>query len=195
VTNDPLVVGTIAAIIRTGAGSLIGGAEWGARYTLIIYPLGSLCAIIGLTYFDQHVHGPWRKRLLSGIVVFLFFTGALYQVRGIKELQFTKQRLNTYATTVEAINHPIVTDVWWFPSALATRFLAQEMVTIGRQEDLYRWLNFTAKQIDSFTLVTFDPPDEKFIRMAPQPLELKEIHTVYGLTFATFEIAVGNEQP
>lgn len=184
-----LVAGTIAAIARTGTGSVIGGAEWGARYTLIIYPLGSLCAVTGLTYFYQHIRGNWSKRLLSGVAALLFFIGVLYQVWGIKELQTTKQTLSAYASTVEKINAPIVTDVWWFPSALAPRFLAQEMYAISRQEDLYLWLNLTATHINSFTFVTFDLPDDKFIQMAPQPLKLKEIQTVYGLIFATFEIA------
>ncbi|MCB0210871.1 MAG: hypothetical protein KDJ52_16145, partial [Anaerolineae bacterium] len=183
-----LMAGSMAAIIRAGAGSTIGGAEWGARYTLIIYPLGSICAVVGFYYFYQSIHTGWQKSLLIGIATLLIFVGLIYQARGIKELQHSKQTLSIYANTLAQIDAPIVTDIWWLPSSLATRFLDQEMYVLSRKKDLYPWLDLAAAQKETFTLVTFNPPGKAFVQMAPHPLKLKKTQTVHALSLLTFEI-------
>ncbi|MCB0190782.1 MAG: hypothetical protein KDJ65_02460 [Anaerolineae bacterium] len=183
-----LVAGSIAAVMRAGAGSTIGGAEWGARYTLIIYPLGSICAIIGLYNLYQNVGSRRQKRFLVGITTILIFIGVIYQVRGIKELQNSKQTLSAYAHAIEEIDAPVVTDIWWLSASLATHFLDQEMYALSDRKALYPWLDLAATQIDTFVLVTFDPPGKAFVRKAPHQLELKGTESVQGLFLVTFKI-------
>jgi hypothetical protein len=181
-----LILGTVATAIKQGGKEL--ALEWGARYMLIIYPLLSICAVVGMYHFYRTVTTSKLKYLLLGLSLILLFVGIQYQIRGIREIQTTKNSLVAQATVMETIYQPIVTDLWWLSSALATRFVEQEMYTLSQREELYRWLDLARGQINSFVFVSLGPLDDDFIQAAPYPIRPTQEQVVHNLTFTEFEI-------
>lgn len=178
-----LVVGPIIAIF-----GVRGGLEWGARYLLIAYPLASICAVIGLYHFYRTCISQWEKRVLLAVAALLLLIGIQYEVRGVWEIQTTKKDLIAYYSVLEASQEPVVTDLYWLPAALSTRFIKQEIYTLAQREELYKWLNLAGDQVNSFLFVSFAPLEANFIQQAPYPLILRRERVVHGIDFAEFEV-------
>jgi hypothetical protein len=172
-----------------------GGLEWGARYLLIAYPLAAISAVVGLRHFYRTHPSGGYKRLLLILAVLLFFLGVSYEVRGIREVQGTKKKLIAYENILAATRQPVVTDVYWLPAALTTRFVEQEIYTLARREDLYAWLDLAGDQVDSFLFVSFTPLEASFIQQAPTPLIPGGEQRVAGMLFAEFEVLKTNAAP
>ncbi len=184
-----LAVGTLAVIVRGGAGA--AGLEWSTRYMLTFYPLGGICAALGLHYVYRRLQARWCRYLLVSLAALSIFVAIQYQVRGIQEIQKTKNVLSTYAYLVQQSDGPIVTDIWWLPAALAPRFVEQEMYMLARPEALPQWLDLAGQQIDQFVLVSLNPPDEALIKSISHSLELREQKTVFDMSFSCFERVKG----
>jgi hypothetical protein len=182
-----LTLGTIVLAVKL-AERETAGLEWGQRYALTIYPLLGVCAVVGMYHFYQTTATKKSKQLLLGLSLVLLLVGIQYQMRGIREIQTTKNSLVAQATVMETIQQPIVTDLWWLSSALATRFVEQEIYTLSQREELYNWLNLAKGQANSFVFVSLGPLDDDFVKAAPQPIRLTREQVVRNLTFTEFEI-------
>jgi hypothetical protein len=191
-----LVFGTIMLVIKLAHRDIeAGGLEWGQRYLLTIYPLLAICAVAGIYHFYQTISANRIRYLLLGIGFILLLVSMQYQLRGINEIRTTKEILVAQATILENISQPIVTDLWWLPNALASRFVEQEIYTLAQREDLYRWLNLTAGRVNTFVFVTFVPLDDEFISAAPYPIRLTQEQIVNNMFFSEFEVLPATASP
>ena len=191
-----LVLGTIAISILWGPTNVVRpalllGLAWGSRYLLIIYPLAGICAVVGLHHFYQATSSYWHKRLLLALVAPLLFLAVGYQVRGVREVQVTKQTLAAYSEALAATHQPVVTDLFWLPASLATRFAKQEMYTLAKRDDLYAWLELAEGQVETFVFASFSPLDldKEFIQAAPYPIVPGERRVVRGMSLVEFKLS------
>jgi hypothetical protein len=182
-----LILGTIVLAVKLAERDA-GGLEWGQRYALTIYPLLGICAVVGMYHFYQTTAIKKSKQLLLGLSLVLLLVGIQYQIRGIREIQTTKNSLVAQASVMEKIQQPIVTDLWWLSSALATCFVEQEMYTLSQREELYRWLDLVKGKVNSFVFVSLGSLDNDFIQAAPYPIRRTQEQVIYNLTFTEFEI-------
>ncbi len=179
-----LFIGTAAVIARGGAGA--AEFEWGPRYMLMFFPLAGIGAAVGAHYFYQQLTYRSHKIIFVGLAILTLFIGLEYQIRGIQEVQRTKQTIVAYAEIVEEAGTPVVTDVWWLPAVLAPRFVDQEIYTLPQQEDLHQWLNHTNGQVDSFMLVSQNPLNADFVQAAPHPIRITEEQIANNMFFIKF---------
>jgi hypothetical protein len=191
-----LVLGTIAMSFFWGppdpnVGRPEPGLAWGSRYLLIIYPLAGICAVVGLHHFYQATSSYWHKRLLLGLVAPLLILAVSYQIRGVREVQVTKENLAAYSEALAATHQPVVTDLFWLPASLATRFAKQEMYTLAQRDDLYAWLELAEGQVETFVFASFSPLDldKEFIQAAPYPIVPRGRRVVRGMSLVEFKLS------
>lgn len=191
-----LVLGTVAMSFFWGppdpnVGRPELGLAWGSRYLLIIYPLAGICAVVGLHHFYQATSSYWHKRLLLGLVAPLLILAVSYQIRGVREVQVTKENLAAYSEALAATHQPVVTDLFWLPASLATRFAQQEMYTLAQRDDLYAWLELAEGQVETFVFASFSPLDldKEFIQAAPYPIVPRGRQVVQGMSLVEFSVA------
>ncbi len=186
-----LFFGSIAILLRE---SRIENLDWGTRYLLMMYPLASICTVVGLYHFYQTTASNWSRRLLWGLAGLLLCLGIGYELRGLQEIQTTKKDFLRYAQALEVIDLPIVTDQSWLPALLATHFVNEEMYILTQQEDLYAWLEMAGDEVDSFVFASIFLLNPNFIEMAPYPLVPGRSQLVGRVTFTEFKI-VHTETP
>jgi len=124
-------------------GDLATGLEWGQRYLLTLYPV---VAILALVVAADYWHSA-RPRALRIVAVLLMSVSMMvavdFEVRGVAML---RSNLQVFSEWEEALRSdgPVVTDVWWLPTALAHLFVTHEMYYIRHREHISEWVDFAA---------------------------------------------------
>jgi len=149
VTALYLVLGTALAMTR-----MVGGLEWGNRYLLPLQALGAAAAAVGAVAYARR-DGERRPRLaVIAVTVACLVTGALYQVRGVRELLISKGSLEACRREVVNARGPVVTDLYWLPAALAVTFAERPLYTLQSRRDLGPWLERFGDRSAGFLLIT-----------------------------------------
>ena len=144
-----LLLGTALAMTK-----MVGGLEWGNRYLLPLEALGALVAAAGVVAYSRR-DGERRPRLaVLAVTAACLLTGALYQVRGVRELFIAKGGLDACRREVLAAAGPVVTDLYWLPAALAGAFVERPLFALQSRRDLGRWLERCGERSDGFLLIT-----------------------------------------
>jgi len=110
----------IAFVLLTTPGS--GGAQWGPRFLMPVYPL----LVVGVLYALEPVLASRPRRPLEGwalLFTFVFLCGAsaLAQFAGLRLLYWGKSDVIRLTQEVEQLApEVVVTDTWWMPVVTAT---------------------------------------------------------------------------
>jgi len=174
-------------------GRLQVGMEWGQRYMLALYPVLAVATLAGLLAGATTARPRWLGRLLSVVALALLLVGGALEIRGLRMLNETRQQLAKWDQAMRT-EGPIITDIWWLPSAVAVLFTEHDMFFTGNRARVARWVDLaTAQGVDRFTFASF------------APVTLPELHTprlrhvgtrsVDGLTLTSFEIDSGDSHP
>jgi len=182
-----LALGTALAMTK-----MVGGLEWGNRYLLPLTALGAVVAAVGAVTYGRR-DGERRPRLAVIVVAMAcLVTGALYQLRGVRELVITKRALEVCRQEVLETDGPVVTDLYWMPAAIAGTFAARPVFTLGDRDDLGRWVERVGRHFDHVRLITGDDgPDEirRWVESVPGGrLRLVGTRTVPGLLIADVDV-------
>jgi hypothetical protein len=174
---------------------LVGGLEWGNRYQLIAYVLTATGCTIGIVFFARHGQPGWPRVAVTAAAGLALAVGGLYQARGLRELAMTKADLNAYRNAVATVSQPVVTDLYWFPAALADIFRRMPVFTLRDPDQLASWIDAVGSRSPRFVVVTDEPPATAGERWragaAPHRVELVREQLVAGLVFLEFDVGRG----
>lgn len=171
---------------------LVGGLEWGNRYQLVAYVLAATACAVGMTSYAKSGE-PARPRSAVAVAAGIALAvGALYQVRGLRELAVTKADLHAYQHELHVASRPVVTDLYWLPSALAETFRRMPMFTLRDPDQLAGWIDMVGLRAPRFLVVTDELPAAAAGRWragaAPHRIVLIREQLVAGLVFLEFEL-------
>jgi len=163
-----------------------GGAEWGSRYALVLYPL--LVILGGVrcqTFFASPETGAGRRTAVKFLACGLLALGLLFSVRGVREIRTTKQDLSAFSREVRVGGQAVVTDHWWLSAALAPTFAEQELYTVSGEGELDVWIRRVGRQSKHFTYASYGagPADEPALG-----LRLEGSKMVNGMNFSRYEV-------
>lgn len=171
---------------------LVGGLEWGNRYQLIAYVLGAAGCAVGIVSYAKS-GGPVRPRAaVAAAAGVALAVGGLYQMRGLRELAITKADLHAYRYELNVASQPVVTELYWLPSALAETFRRIPMFTLRDPDQLASWIDLVGARAPRFLVVTDELPAAAAGRWkagaAPHRIVLIREQLVAGLVFLEFEL-------
>jgi hypothetical protein len=132
--------------------------EWGPRYLLTAYPLLAVLALWGIR---ARLLAPPRlawQRLVVVLAAGLIFVGVRQEVRGLLMLHDNRELIARWDSALRG-NGPIVTNLWWLPTAVAPLFVSNEMYFVASPADLSDWLERAARHgVRHFTFATSTKP-------------------------------------
>jgi hypothetical protein len=134
-----------------------GGPEWGARYALFFYPLAAVAAAGGWSIaWNGNPSRPARVILLVALGSSLL-AGSLVLARGHAEIRETKQDLASYRDALQAQRIPVVTDLWWLPSAMPAHFEERELYVVSHPGALARWHAQRGRAVPRWMIISYAP--------------------------------------
>jgi len=171
---------------------LVGGLEWGNRYQLVAYVLAATGCAVGMISYAKSGE-PARPRSAVAVAAGIALAvGGFYQLRGVRELAVTKADLNAYRNQIATVSQPVVTDLYWLPSALADTFRRMPMFTLRDPDQLASWIDMVGLRAPRFLVVTDEPPDTAVDRWsagaAPHTVQMTSKQLAAGLVFLEFEL-------
>ncbi len=138
-------------------GKLEVGMEWGQRYLLILYPVLAIATLVSLRTYQRSERPQWLRRAFTAAVAAMMIVGVGLEIRGLTMLYNTRQGLSKWERALRA-EGPIVTDVWWLPSAVAVLFTEHEMFFVSGRADTARWVELAAVHgVSHFTFASLKP--------------------------------------
>lgn len=167
-------------------GRMITGLEWGQRYLLTLYPLLAVVAVVAAADY-------WRSRRprllrLAALVLMVTAMGlaVCFEVRG---LWMQQANLRTFERWDRALRRggPVLTDEWWFPSAVADLFVTHEVFYVRDGRQMTEWAEIAkTKGVGRFQFagrraVAFDQSRVGEYRRSKRD-------RLRGVTFLTFEL-------
>ncbi|MDM8527295.1 hypothetical protein QUF58_03710 [Anaerolineales bacterium HSG24] len=196
-----LILGTVAVMVRQA--ELLANLEWGARYLLMLYPLATVCTVVGVlkvltqsrifsTNIALALDKSWRYALFS-LMLTLVCIGVGYQWRGFTEIQTTKQPLLAYAQQLEQ-SLPIVTDIEWLYASLSPHLITKEVYVIEPQTEIKSWLVLTETEIDKFLFASFFELSPQLLTDGPYPVEAVTHWQVKKMNFTIYRRIKQKEQ-
>ena len=114
------------------------GLEWGNRYLLSLYPLGTVLALAGLAAYSRSTRPPLLKTAVTLFAATLLICGVLLQVRGVWTLVETRRLVTTWQSALRD-GPPVMTDVWWLPAAMAPLFVSHPVQCVRQDAELETW--------------------------------------------------------
>ncbi|MDX2170743.1 MAG: hypothetical protein SF182_26975 [Deltaproteobacteria bacterium] len=151
-----LVCGTALQFIFTidAEGRYRTGLEWGNRYLMLLYPLGTVLALAGITAWRRATDGALRQ-LVTGLAVALLLCGVQSGLRGLWVLYGSRTLVAEWQAAV-ARHGPLVSDIWWLPAAMAPHFANEPMFCVRDRAELAEWIELAAAHgVETFTVATF----------------------------------------
>src|SRR5262249_51729813 len=120
------------------------GLQWGNRYLLTLYPLGTVLALAGLQQYLRSPRPPWLKRAVVVAGAGLLVCGLLLELRGVWMLRESRRLAATWEAALRG-GPPVMTDVWWLPAAMAPLFISHEVQCVRQAGDLEDWFPLAAQ--------------------------------------------------
>lgn len=186
-----LIIGCAAIFIFyvDAEGGLLTGLEWGQRYLLTLYPILTILSVVALDGYWQSTRSARLKTAVTILVSALMLIGIQQEIRGLSMLRSNRQVFAAWDRALRT-EGPIVTDLWWLPTALAPLFLAHEMSYVASRTDLTDWVRLAAAQeIPGFTFVSLAPVQNGPLGRAGVPLMPRDSRSVFGLYLTRFDLA------
>jgi hypothetical protein len=150
-----LLIGTLAVFgfYVDSAGRYDAAFEWGPRFLLTLYPLMTVLTLVTLQSYWRSQRPAWLRRVVVVLVVFGLWVGGQFEARGILMLHDARSRLASLESTLPTTT-PVVTDVWWLPSAVAPFFVTHEVYYAAGSADLRDWIALAKRSgVDTFVFV------------------------------------------
>jgi len=191
-----IVGGTTSIVLASSAvlslPLLVGGLEWGNRYQLIAYVLAAVGCTVGTIAYAKPGEPARPRAAVAAAAGIALAVGGLYQMRGLRELAVTKADLHAYRNELYAASQPVVTELYWLPSALAETFRRIPMFTLRDPDQLASWIDVVGARAPRFLVVTDEPPATAVgtwrAGAAPHRIELIREQVVAGIVFLEFEL-------
>jgi hypothetical protein len=181
-----LVVYLVLAFLICG---VQGGAEWGTRYALVLYPLLAIVAGVRFQAFLTSAEtGQGCRTAVTIIACGLFGLGLLFSVRGVGEIRRTKQDLSAFSREVNAGAGVVVTDHWWLAAALAPTFAEREFYTVVGQGEFAVWLERVGCRTRRFVYASYAAEPAEETELGSLGLRLVEKKAVNGMRFTHYEV-------
>ena len=178
------------------AGGLSTGLEWGQRYLLTLYPLLAILSGLALSMYRESSRPSWLRTSVTVLVAAMMLIGVQQEVRGLAMLRSSRNELAAYDSVLRN-GDPIVTDVWWLPTALAPLYLAHDFYYVQTRAELAEWVRLgTAHAIARFNFVSLTQPTDGELAAdlaRPNPQGSRQ---VWGLYVTKFDlVGVGGTPP
>lgn len=111
----------------------IGGAQYGPRLIMPVFPLLAVCIVLVLERRDA-----WSPRvafapgLLAGTLALLVTATLLLQVHGVRELRGAKASYEQLVQATEQLTRDsvVATDLWWYPQVAAAVLYERQTVRV-----------------------------------------------------------------
>ena len=110
-----------------------GGAQWGPRFLMPVYPMLAAAILFALDRrSDWAGRVPVAPRLTAGVFALLALASAAVQAQGIRELRVAKSGYERLVATVQTLDPSgvVATDLWWLPTITATVLYDRPMVLV-----------------------------------------------------------------
>ena len=158
-TGFYLVFGLTANLLTyvNSAGTLQNSLEWGPRYLLSAYPLMVVLSLAGVhSYYHSH-QAAMLRFLVVGLTLGMISVSVQLEVRGLHMLYYNRGTL-ARADEILRADGPVVTDLWWLPSALADLFSTHEMFLVPERSAVADWAVLAANHgVKSFWFASDEP--------------------------------------
>jgi hypothetical protein len=141
-----------------GATTSLGGAQWGPRYLLPVFPLLVILAVQALhRLLAARDRSPLELAAVRVTFALLLTYSIVIQLAGVRHLWTAKNDYEALATSVQSVGETvIVTDLWWFPQVTAaiTHDETVFLINYGEDDRLVHLLpRFQDSGVRSFTFV------------------------------------------
>jgi hypothetical protein len=130
------------------------GLEWGNRYLMLLYPLGSVLALAGIQIWRRATDGAPRQ-LVTAVAAGLLLCGLQMELRGLW-VQYGSRSLVAEWQAALAADGPVVSDIWWLPAAMAPYFADRPMFCVRDRAELASWMAVAhGHGVEAFSLASF----------------------------------------
>jgi len=190
-TSLYLLMGTGANFIvyANANGDLLNSLEWGPRYLLTLYPLLAVLSVVAL---HQHYTSerPAALRLsVVALIMMLVVVAGQQEVRGLGMLSTNRHIFTRWEAQLRQ-EGPIVTDLWWLPTAVADLFTTHEMYFVRERTQVRRWAALAAQQgVTRFTFASMEPVSADDFAAPAVRAATTGARTVFGLHLTRFQLA------
>lgn len=152
----------IAAIILFYVGSrgLQSTLEWGQRYLLTIYPLFAILAVLAFGTYWRSSRPRAQRIAFAALFVVAVWIGFQFQLRGLGSLYRNRELLAAWDRELR-VPHPVVTDLWWLPTAVADLSTSRDLFVARDRPALGEWIATAQRHgVRTFTFATLTPLPE-----------------------------------
>lgn len=161
-TGFYLIAGGAALIVGhvDSGGRLVTGLEWGQRYLLTLYPMLSILAVVAVQDLCRSSRTVGMKCVVAALAAAMIVVAVKLEMRGIGMLRSNHQR---FAALQHALltEEPLLTDIWWLPTALAPMFVSLDAYRVRGPADVANWIALArANGATAFTFVSHTPLNE-----------------------------------
>ncbi len=123
----------------TSVGPRQSALEWGARFVLIIFPLGAPLAVAGLRMIRQQAH-TLLTQLHFGAAMGLVVLSVVIQIAGLNEVRTTVlNRLVSRDAILAVPEQQVVSGQFWLPMLSPDVFLRKELFFVPGDDHLAQW--------------------------------------------------------
>ena len=180
--------GAILYAYGTQIGGLRVGLEWGQRYMLTLYPILGVLSLMSVQIYRESARPGWLRAAFTIVVSILMMVGFQFEVRGLATMRSDRQKLAVWDRALRT-EGPIVTDVWWLPSAVAPLFEKHQMFYVADRRDVARWISMAGRHhVPSFTFASMWPLKEGEFGTAVVQGAPEHTRSVRGLYLTRFDI-------
>ena len=179
-------VGALFVTFVGPTGEMVTGLEWGQRYLLPLYPMVAILALIGAADLWQSERPRRLRRAALLLMAIAMGLAVSLEVRGLRMLRSELRVFSKWDAALRS-DGPIVTDVWWLPTALPELFVTRPVYYVAPGH-LDEWATFAAaRHMRRFVFVAFDiDSDEPADQVAGYHRGAQQ--QIREMTLATFEV-------
>jgi len=158
-----LITGGITLILghSNADGRLVTGLEWGQRYLLTLYPVLAILALVAVQDFCRSPRTAGMKSVVAALAVAMIAVAVTLEMRGIGMLRANHEGFAALQRALQT-EEPLLTDIWWLPTALAPMFVSLDAYRVQGRADVADWVTLgRANGVTAFTFVSQAPVDER----------------------------------
>lgn len=131
--------------------------EWGPRYLLTAYPLLAILTVLAARTYWRSTRPAAQRVAFVTLLAVLTGISALQQARGLQMVYDNRQTAAGWDRVLRK-HGPIVTNVWWLPSAVAELATSRELFFVYDRAAYEEWLaEARRRQLREFTFASMGP--------------------------------------